>query len=280
MPAHTDEPAWLTIARADLAAGVKEVPGKRGHPRIIEAYDAAGLAHDNDDVQSWCGCMMGLWLIDAGYPTPKNFYGAKQFETYGKRVEFDDWQVGDVGVFYRTPQRERDWKRHVGIIVGETKTHFKLLGGNQRVKGENVDGVTITTIAKKDCAAVRRPVKPTVKDLLAAGSDEMRIAGNIKKTGLAIGGVAGGGAAANEAAKAPDPTPAVSALPDLKETAEQLSLTQMVMEGAGAVANLFVAHPWLAGGLLATGGLWWLSRKVQAGALKRALLGEQITGAG
>lgn len=270
--AKNEEPAWLLIARKDLAAGVKETPGKKGTPRIIEMYDNAGLSHDNDDIQSWCGCATGTWLKEAGLPVPKNFYGAKQFEAYGQKIDPAKWQPGDIGVFYRTPLRERDWKRHVGLIVGETATHYELLGGNQSTGKGKPDGVTITKIAKKDLSALRRPVAATEKDLRKAGSREIAQADAMVKTAVGAQGISLAATAVKEAALAPTDI-------DLKAVTEQMGLYQKFAEGADALAKLVAANPWLVASLVAGLAIWLLARQLKAARVAR-LAADGVVGAG
>lgn len=270
-----DEPLWLEKARLDLEAGVKETPGRGGTPRILEMYNHAGLEHSGDDTASWCGCAVGTWLKEAGFPVPKNFYGAKQFETYGRKVDPDEWQVGDIGVFYRTALRERDWKRHVGLIVGETATHYKLLGGNQRVKGSKLDGVTITTIPKKDCSAIRRPVAATVKDLRDAGSTEIKTSDDLVKVGVGTVATGVGGAIAKEATETTTQK-VIEEIP-VKEVIEYSDWTQQIMEGVYGVAKLVGKHPWLAVAILGGLGLFVLARRMRKGRVKRHAAGAEIS---
>lgn len=271
MVAGSNEPLWLLAARKDLDAGVKETPGSGGTKRIIEMYDHAGLAHSGDDDQSWCGCAVGTWLIDAGYPTPPNFYGAKQFERYGVPVTPSAWRPGDIAVFYRTKLREKDWRRHVGLVLGETKTHYEILGGNQRVKGSKMDGVTITTIAKKDLSALRRPVAPTPKALAAAGSVEMQTASDMKKVGLATIGTGAGGAAVSEAIKIP-----AAVIPDIEPTqvTEQIGVWQSLVESAGSMGKLLGAYPWMAATVVMAIAIYILAKRIERRRIERARQGD------
>lgn len=275
MPTGSNEPAWLLAARADLDAGVKEVPGKKAHPRIIEMYETVGLAHSGDDTDAWCGCAAGTWLKESGYPMPPNAYGAKQFETYGMAVKPDEWQPGDIGVFYRTKLREKDWRRHVTLIIGETKTHFECLGGNQG------DGVSIAKFAKKDLSAIRRPVAATAKALREAGSTEIAIADNMKKVAVTtIGtGVAGSVTAeVTRAASAPPPPPALAS--DIKEAVDQLEPYEKLLEAVYGIAKLVGAHPWLAAAVVGGVGIWWLACHFTRKRIERAQNGIGAVGAG
>ena len=225
---------WVELARKDMAAGVKEVPGSAGHPRILEMYDNAGLAHGTDDDQSWCGCALGTWLKEADYPVPANFYGAKQFETYGRKL--DTFQPGAICVFYRTKLRERDWRRHVTIGIEETATHIKCLGGNQG------DAVSIRSFPKRDLAAIRWPVKATVRDLRQAGSSEIKSSDTLVKWGAATVLTAAGGKAGEVAMPPTPPNPTVESLQELSTLS---GLMKAIMEGSHALLAVFTRNVWI-----------------------------------
>ncbi len=263
---------WLDIAKQDLAAGVKRLPGKAAHPRIIEYFDNVGLAHTGDDDQSYCGAGMGTWLKESGFPVPKGAYGAKTFETYGKRL--DEFVPGCICVFYRTALRERDWKRHVTIGLRETKTHIECLGANQAG-----GAVTISKYPKKDLVpgAMRWPVAATVKDLRDAGSTEIKLSDDLVKAGggAVVTGV--GGAAAKEALQTPAEVP-------IKEAIEYSGLMQQIMEGAQGVWKMVIANPWLVMAVVGGGIALVLARRVRKARVARAAAGaeisSQVTGAG
>jgi uncharacterized protein (TIGR02594 family) len=274
MPAGTDEPLWLTKARRDLAAGVKEVPGKAAHPRIIEMYDHAGLAHTGDDDQSWCGCACGTWLKEAEYPTPPNFYGAKQFESYGVKVAAADWRPGDIVVLYRTKLREKDWRRHVGLLVGETKSHWKVLGGNQG------NAVSIANFPKADTSAIRRPVAPTPQALAAAGDEDMKIATALKQTAVTAVGTGAAGSIAAEMTRAPVAPPPVDLAVDIKGLTDWFGIYSKLLEGGNGLAKLIGAHPWLAAALVGGSAIWWLASWLTKRRIERAQQGIGSVGAG
>jgi uncharacterized protein (TIGR02594 family) len=260
---------WVDIARADLDAGVKRRAGKAAHPRIIEYYDTCGLAHDSDDEQSYCGAGMGTWLHEAGYPMPKGAYGAKTFEAYGRPLE--TFEPGCICVWYRTALREKDWRRHVNIGLRETETHIECLGANQRG-----GAVTIQMYPKKDLVAMRWPVKATVKDLLSAGSEGVKVAKHIKQGVIATGGTAASGAAVNQATKEPPPV-----IPEtLTQASDQISYFQTFVEGCNAVVGLVFAHPWLVAGVVVLLGGWWAASRIEKGVVRSAELGQPIDIAG
>ncbi len=56
--------------------------------------------------------------------------------------------LGDILVFWR--EKKTGWKGHVGMYVGEDKTHYHVLGGNQS------DSVSIARIEKGRLLGARR----------------------------------------------------------------------------------------------------------------------------
>lgn len=259
------EPKWLELARADLAAGVKEIPGRRGHPRIIEMYDNAGLAHNNDDTESWCGCAVGTWLKESGLPTPANFYGAKQFETYGVPSAF---KPGAIAVFYRTALRERDWRRHVTIAVEETPTHYVCLGGNQG------DAVKFSKFPKRDLSAMRWPVAATAPALREAGSTDVAASDQlIRWGGASILAAAGTQAAPTVQAPAVPPTPTVESL---QELGLMSNLMKAVMEGAYAAIAVYQKNVWISTVILGLvmGYVGWRIRQTR---IERAKRGDPLS---
>lgn len=233
------EPKWLERAKADLAAGVKELPGKKGHPRIIEMYDNAGLAHGNDDAESWCGCAVGTWLKEAGYPTPLNFYGAKQFETYGTPTAF---KPGAIAIFYRTELRERDWRRHVTIAVEETPTHYVCLGGNQG------NAVKLSKYPKRDLSAMRWPVAAQARELREAGSRDIKESDSLLRLGgLGVLTAAGGGATGAGGGGAAAPVVSNPTVEGLQELGLMANLWKAAMEGAYGLIGVFQKNIWVSG---------------------------------
>ena len=88
----------------------------------------------------WCGDLVET-CIKRALPdavTPKNPYLALNWNKWGEPCAPC---VGAIVVFWRgSPD---SWKGHVGFIVGESKTNWYVLGGNQK------NSVTITPISKK-----------------------------------------------------------------------------------------------------------------------------------
>lgn len=131
-------PSWLIIAEGEL--GVKEIPGKGHHPRILEYHDSTNL-HSRaagKDETPWCGSFCSWCIQEAGYDAPlRGGARARRWLRWGLEVAHPT--VGAVCVIKR---RERGpdaatgshggW--HVGFVgYGVNVRGFiRLLSGNAR----------------------------------------------------------------------------------------------------------------------------------------------------
>lgn len=139
-PART-EPVWMRDARRYL--GVKEVVGPGSNPVIMSWAKKLGgwvASFFTDDDIPWCG-LFAAHPIATTLPKevlPSNPLWAKNWANFGVACSPS---VGAILVFFR------DGGGHVGFYVGEDRTHYHVLGGNQN------NAVSITRIAKNRLVA-------------------------------------------------------------------------------------------------------------------------------
>lgn len=153
------EPAWLTIARAQI--GVREIIGRKHSPIIMGWVQELGAKvlgiPVNDDETAWCGTFMAWVMKRAGLSMPAIAVRAASWGRAGAwGRELLAPRLGCILVFTRAGGG------HVGIYVGEDDTHFHVLGGNQG------NSVSITRIAKNRLADggmrwPKGPALPTAK---------------------------------------------------------------------------------------------------------------------
>lgn len=147
--ATTGEPKWVAFARGDI--GLREKPGATHNSKIVEMFAKAKASWFKDDETPWCGAAMAYWMIQCGLPIPEK----------GEAVRAKAWAkwgvscgavLGAIAVF------GRDGGGHVGILVGQSATHYYILGGNQG------NMVSIMPIAKSRLVAggLRWPFGVTV----------------------------------------------------------------------------------------------------------------------
>lgn len=139
------DPIWITWARSQI--GTAEVPGAKSNPKILSwaqrlGAKVLGISYTDDDTP-WCGLFVTAALAQAGLTSPPISIRASSWETWGVRTTP---RMGAVLVF------TRPGGGHVGFYVGETDTHFLVLGGNQGNK------VSEVLIEKARCTAVRWPM--------------------------------------------------------------------------------------------------------------------------
>lgn len=139
-----------TIVEAMRLHGVAEVVGKGSNRTIIgwrDELNAAGvkIAGYSDDDIPWCGLFAAIVAHRAGKAVPENPLWARNWAKFGT-ARSKLAALGDVLVFSRP-----GGGGHVGFYVGEDRTAFHVIGGNQGNR------VSITRIAKARCIAVRSP---------------------------------------------------------------------------------------------------------------------------
>ena len=139
------EPAWLTLARAEL--GVKEGIGKSNNPVVVAYFRDAGFAGVKDDETAWCAAFAGAELHRAGQK-PSGSLAARSYEAWG--IGLAKPALGAIGVKKRVGSA---WQGHVGFVVGATPSAIILLGGNQG------DGVSIASFPRSEFTAFRWPAK-------------------------------------------------------------------------------------------------------------------------
>lgn len=133
---------WLDLARTFI--GTQEIPGKQTSGKIAAMLRRLG-AWWNDDETPWCGVFVGYCLRESGIEIPKYYMRAKEWATWGARLQTDRLSPGAVLVFLR------EGGGHVGFYVGEDDAAYHVLGGNQS------NSVSITRILKHRLLASRWP---------------------------------------------------------------------------------------------------------------------------
>jgi uncharacterized protein (TIGR02594 family) len=134
------EPRWMIEARARI--GEKEIPGPRHNSWIAKGWARLGATWFNDDETPWCGFFVAHCIDWAKLPYPRLFPRALEWSTWGQACPA---AVGAVVTF------QRPGGGHVGFLVGEDRTNYYVLGGNQS------NMVNIQPIAKSRMAAIRWP---------------------------------------------------------------------------------------------------------------------------
>ncbi|PZP54353.1 MAG: TIGR02594 family protein [Agrobacterium fabrum] len=119
------EPVWMREARRYI--GLREIPGPKSNATIMSWAKKLGgwiASWYQDDDTPWCGLFIGNVIATTlpKEPLPSNPLGALNWKTFGVSGSI---ARGAILVF------ERKGGGHVGIYVGEDRTHYHVLGGNQ-----------------------------------------------------------------------------------------------------------------------------------------------------
>lgn len=160
------EPGPKMLVEAIKLYGETEIPGKASNPVILAMAYATGLKefYTNDDI-AWCSLFIRYLAHVTGKPYRDTNLMAKSWLKWGDPVMVPE--LGDVLIFWRGKPSAPTG--HVGLYVGESKTNFFVLGGNQD------NQINIVPISKKRLQGARRLYsigKPSnVRRIILDGSD-------------------------------------------------------------------------------------------------------------
>ncbi len=130
------------LVQAVKLIGTKEIVGKAHNPIILEwAKELKIKAYTNDEIP-WCGLFIAYCAHKAGVEVVDGPLWALNWAKYGTKESTP--MLGDVLTF------KRDGGGHVGLYVGEDRTHYHVLGGNQN------NQVNVMRIAKTRLHQARR----------------------------------------------------------------------------------------------------------------------------
>lgn len=124
------DPAWLTLARAELHADTRELRGDAVNARIAGYYETLGVARESvdDDGDPWCAVFASAMLKRAGHEPPHRFRAARAFLEWGVPCER---KPGAVVVLNRVdPRAPAVPHGHVGFYLYESGGFVWLLSGN------------------------------------------------------------------------------------------------------------------------------------------------------
>ena len=137
-----EEKSPRILVQAIKLIGTKEIVGKAHNPIILDWARELGLKMYTNDEIPWCGLFIAYCAHKAGVEVVDSPLWALNWGKYGTQV--NQPMLGDVLTF------KRDGGGHVGIYVGEDKTHYHIIGGNQG------NEVSIMRIAKNRMHDARR----------------------------------------------------------------------------------------------------------------------------
>lgn len=137
-----EEKSPRILVQAVKLIGTKEIVGKQHNPIILDWARELGLKMYTNDEIPWCGLFIAYCAHKAGVEVVDAPLWALNWAKYGTHV--NQPMLGDVLTF------KRDGGGHVGIYVGEDRTHYHIIGGNQG------NQVNVMRIAKTRLHQARR----------------------------------------------------------------------------------------------------------------------------
>lgn len=123
-------PPWYLIARAEI--GVKEVPGGKDHPRIIEYLKATSIpAAYHHDETAWCSAFVNWCMREAGFKGT-GLANARSWLQWGEPLTQP--RIGCITVFSADGRGPK--AGHVAFFVDSYADKqgaqvLRVLGGNQ-----------------------------------------------------------------------------------------------------------------------------------------------------
>jgi uncharacterized protein (TIGR02594 family) len=120
----------IDVAEAELALGVKEIPGKENNPRIV-MYHATTKGGSAGDETAWCSSFVNYCVEQAGLKGTDS-KGARSWHdtNWGQNVTAHP-EKGDIVVFSRTGGGAPAGSGHVAFYLDQDDTTIRCLGGNQ-----------------------------------------------------------------------------------------------------------------------------------------------------
>ncbi len=143
-----DDPTLVWFQEARRLLGVKEEPGVRNNPKILQWATVQGLKEYDADSTPWCGLFVGHCVsatLDRE-PTPTELLSARSWARFGIPSAPT---IGAVMVFWRGSPT--GWQGHVGFYAGESQDAYRVLGGNQS------DSVSLAWLPKQRLVTSRWP---------------------------------------------------------------------------------------------------------------------------
>jgi uncharacterized protein (TIGR02594 family) len=146
------------LDEASKHIGLKEIPGAKHNPTIVQMFADVGHEWVKDDETAWCAAFVGAILKRVGLPHTGKL-NARSYLLWGDAVKPALAEPGDVMIFSRGDPN--GWQGHVAFFVRPAEGGYMVCGGNQS------NAVTVAFYPKNRLLGVRRmkmpePVIPVV----------------------------------------------------------------------------------------------------------------------
>jgi uncharacterized protein (TIGR02594 family) len=152
IPPEGEDFPWMAIAETEKARGIHEIPGIENSPQVLEYLQSTSnldRASKSKDETPWCSAFVNWCLKKAGYEGTNSAL-ARSWLKWGQPISVP--RRGCIVVFTRETKFG-----HVGFYIGETKTHIKVLGGNQQNLETQIYEVSEKDYPKSELLGYRIP---------------------------------------------------------------------------------------------------------------------------
>lgn len=141
------------VAWAKSKRGIHEIPGPKDNTEIVSWFKFTSLDRsDWHDSTAWCSVFVNAAFgLNGGKGT--NDARAISWAKWGKEVEYDEAQPGDVVVF-----EWRDGSHHVALFLDQDEERVQVIGGNQGGAAAYGGEVDEKWFSKDDVINLRRAV--------------------------------------------------------------------------------------------------------------------------
>lgn len=127
IPANFPDTPWMEFAKKEIDQS--EIPGSQHNPRILQ-YHASTTFRACSDETPWCSAFVNWCLRQAGL-NGTNSAAAQSWITWGKASAAISGAITVVRDVSAGSSLSASGF-HVGFLVQDTGSHYRLLGGNQK----------------------------------------------------------------------------------------------------------------------------------------------------
>lgn len=121
----------LSIARAEMRAGAREIGGNNRGPFVAKYLEPSGLKPP----QPWCAAFVSWCLMRAakavGARRPPYFLSAREMFNWAKAAGLLEKQPSPGGLVFFARGGVMSWKGHCGVVAATLKSGFQTIEGNR-----------------------------------------------------------------------------------------------------------------------------------------------------
>ncbi|OFY66619.1 MAG: hypothetical protein A2Y71_03760 [Bacteroidetes bacterium RBG_13_42_15] len=107
--------------------GLKEVPGEKNNPQILQFFAEIGHKWVQSDETDWCAATIN-WIALQCDCQRSGKLDARSWMSVGRETKYP--QLGDIVVFW-TGSLTGSWHGHTGLFVKKDGNYIYTFGGNQ-----------------------------------------------------------------------------------------------------------------------------------------------------